>query len=144
MIIIFGTKGVTKNLDSGTFHCPNCAAPSPYILKSVRKHGHLFFIPLIAVGDAATYVECQTCKSTFDEGDQRATIPRTLPDYWGFKPRVQGWLAIAFLASAAVARATSDGWLATLVFCTLAGVVFMLASHSDEPGGKTGPGDSCT
>ena len=56
-------------------------------------------------------------------------MSRMLPD-WGFKPRVQGWLVVAFLASAAVTRATSDGWLGTLVFFTLAGAVFML--HSDE------------
>lgn len=53
-----------------------------------------------------------------------------LPQY--FKPRVQGWLIVALLAAASVARATHDAWLGTLVFFALAGAVFMLHRETGD------------
>jgi tellurite resistance protein len=64
-VIIFGTKGVTKRLDAGTFTCPECGSPQNYEHKKVERYGHIYWIPLLPMGEAADYVECQGCKGTF-------------------------------------------------------------------------------
>lgn len=64
-MIIWGTKAVTRKTDSGTFHCPNCGSPQFYERKTIQKHGHVYFIPLLPMGDTAEYVECQGCRETF-------------------------------------------------------------------------------
>ncbi|MBK7010522.1 MAG: TerB family tellurite resistance protein [Saprospiraceae bacterium] len=71
-MIIFGTRGVKSTLKSGTFLCPQCAVEKPYKHIKVTKFFTLYFIPLIPLGSAGEYVECQTCKGTF--------VPRVL-DY---------------------------------------------------------------
>ena len=71
-MIIFGTRGVKSTMESGDFLCPQCAIESPYKHKKVTNFFTLYFIPLIPLGKAGEYVECQTCKGTF--------VPRVL-DY---------------------------------------------------------------
>ncbi len=68
MFIVYGTKGVTLDLDWGEFACPNCAwARRTYARKSVRRHFTLFFVPLFPVSRAVEFVECQSCGGQFDE-----------------------------------------------------------------------------
>lgn len=64
-MIIFGTTGIKSTIKEGNFLCPQCATEKKYKHKKVNKFFTLYFIPLIPLGSAGDYVECQTCKGTF-------------------------------------------------------------------------------
>ena len=66
-IIIWGSRGLTRQLDSGSFYCPNCDRTAEYLLKQVRPWFTLYFIPVFPVGSAERFVECQRCGGTFRE-----------------------------------------------------------------------------
>lgn len=65
LFIIFGTRGVTYTVDKGTFACPDCAAERDYRKRRVRRFFTLYFIPIIPLNLAGEYVECRSCKSTY-------------------------------------------------------------------------------
>ena len=47
-MIIFGTRGVTWNGESGEFVCPGCGGTTQqYTRKTIRRFFTLYFIPLI-------------------------------------------------------------------------------------------------
>ena len=69
-MIIFGTTGITSTKAKGNFICPQCANNRLYKHRKVTRFFTLYFIPLIPLGSAGEYVECQTCKGTF--------VPRVL------------------------------------------------------------------
>ncbi len=64
-MIIFGTRGITSTVKQGQFCCPQCATDKNYKHKKVTRFFTLYFIPLIPLGSAGEYVECQSCKGTF-------------------------------------------------------------------------------
>lgn len=64
-MIIFGTTGIKSTIKEGNFLCPQCATEKRFKHKKVNKFFTLYFIPLIPLGSAGDYVECQTCKGTF-------------------------------------------------------------------------------
>ena len=64
-MIIFGTRGIGRQIGSGSFNCPRCVPSQPYSHKSVRRYFTLYFIPLIPLGAAGDYVECGACAGTF-------------------------------------------------------------------------------
>lgn len=64
--IIWGTRGITSTSESGQFHCPQCNARRSYSHKNVRRFFTLFFIPLIPLDKLGDYVECNTCRTTFN------------------------------------------------------------------------------
>ena len=67
MLFIWGFKGIRKRLSDGQFYCPDCGDYRQYILFMVRRWFTLYFIPLFPTSKLGEYVECQTCKSTFNE-----------------------------------------------------------------------------
>ncbi len=69
-MIIFGTRGVKSTKETGQFNCPQCERQTGYRHRKVTKFFTLYFIPLIPLGSAGEYVECNQCKCTF--------IPRVL------------------------------------------------------------------
>jgi len=64
-MIVFGTRGVKSTIKEGQFMCPQCATNKPYKHKKVTRFFTLYFIPLIPLGKAGEFVECQSCKGTF-------------------------------------------------------------------------------
>lgn len=62
---IFGTRGIASTSDEGEFHCPVCHGSCVYEQKKVRKFFTLYFFPVIPMGAAGEYVECQECRGTF-------------------------------------------------------------------------------
>ena len=64
-MLIWGTKAVKRSIDTGEFHCPQCRSKQAYKLMSVRKHGHVYWIPLFGMGEATEYVECSRCGGQF-------------------------------------------------------------------------------
>lgn len=67
-MIIFGTRSITTTPNKGDFNCPTCNAKQDFRARRVRKFFHLYFIPLIPLNKLGEYVECRTCKSTYDIG----------------------------------------------------------------------------
>lgn len=67
MFIIFGTRGRTSAASEGEFYCPDCRSRHPYTLQQVKRWFTLFFIPVIPMDKLGEYVECQTCKATYNE-----------------------------------------------------------------------------
>ena len=49
-MIIFGTKAVTKTVETGLFNCPVCECDQPFERKTVARRGHLYFIPILPLG----------------------------------------------------------------------------------------------
>ncbi|WP_407933304.1 zinc-ribbon domain-containing protein [Galbibacter pacificus] len=64
-MIIFGTRGIKSTIKSGDFNCPRCDTSKPYRHRKVTKFFTLYFIPIIPLGSAGEYVECNHCKGTF-------------------------------------------------------------------------------
>jgi len=65
-MIIWGSRGITSTKDKGETHCPACQGAEPYQHKKVRRFFTLYFIPLIPLKTVSEYVECQSCKGTFN------------------------------------------------------------------------------
>ena len=66
-MIIFGSRGLTSVIETGQFNCPQCGTPQEFQLKQVRNFFTIYFIPLIPLDIAGKYVECGSCRGTFDE-----------------------------------------------------------------------------
>ena len=64
--IIFGSQGVTSTRERGQFHCPGCDERRSYAHKRVRRFFTLYFIPLIPLDLLGEYIECNSCKGTYD------------------------------------------------------------------------------
>lgn len=68
MIIIWGSRGLTSQVDSGEFYCPNCDKENTeYVRKQIRPWFTLYFIPLFPCGSADRYIECKQCRGTYTE-----------------------------------------------------------------------------
>jgi len=66
-LIIFGTKGVTSTVSTGSFSCPGCSAQTHYDHKRVRRFFTLYWIPLIPLDTIGEYIECLSCHGTFKQ-----------------------------------------------------------------------------
>ncbi len=66
-IIIWGSRGLTSDLEDGRFYCPRCDGEVRYRLKQVTPYFTLYFIPLFPMGSGQRYVECQICQGNFRE-----------------------------------------------------------------------------
>ena len=64
-MIIYGTRGKNVHVDSGEFTCPRCADEQSYKHIEVKNYFTLYFIPLIPMGKAGEYIECEGCGGTF-------------------------------------------------------------------------------
>ena len=64
-MIIFGTRGINRTVDSGQFFCPRCSSDQPFTKKAVKRFFTLYFIPLIPMGSAGEFIECNGCAGTF-------------------------------------------------------------------------------
>jgi hypothetical protein len=64
-MIIFGSTSLNSTIGSGDFFCPRCNMQRPYRHIGVNRFFTLYFIPLIPMGRAGDYVECQQCTGTY-------------------------------------------------------------------------------
>jgi len=67
MIFVWGSRGRTKRIGDGDFFCPECGDNRSYGLMKVKKWFTAYWIPLFPMGDLGEYVECGSCKGTFNE-----------------------------------------------------------------------------
>lgn len=80
-MLVWETRAVKREIASGAFACPTCATDRPYRHVRAQRHGYVYWIPLISLGEAVEYVECQGCRGTFEgrildvaDDDERAEI----------------------------------------------------------------------
>ena len=66
-LIIFGTKGVTSCVTTGSFGCPTCAQERPFQHMRVRRFFTLYWIPLIPLDVVGEYIECLFCHMKFKQ-----------------------------------------------------------------------------
>jgi uncharacterized tellurite resistance protein B-like protein len=75
-MILIGTMNLTRTRDRGNFHCPTCAVTQTYRLRARRPWLTLYFIPTVPIGAIEMFVQCDSCRSTWDPSvlqvDQRA------------------------------------------------------------------------
>ncbi|NIM95047.1 MAG: zinc-ribbon domain-containing protein [Anaerolineales bacterium] len=64
-MIIWGSKGKSKTIGTGTFYCPYCRGMRNFKHERLGKYFTLYFIPLFETSKIAEYIECQTCFMTF-------------------------------------------------------------------------------
>ena len=96
--LFFGSRAVRQRLGEGEFMCPRCRSNRPYRLVRAQNHAHLYWVPLMKLGQAQEYVECGGCRAKFD--------PRVLGHAALDEGELRGSLAQAALAAmVAVARA---------------------------------------
>jgi uncharacterized tellurite resistance protein B-like protein len=67
IMIFYGTRGITLTGNSGNFICPNCVGEQPYSRRKVRRFFTLYFIPLIPLDLVGEYIECKSCKNTYND-----------------------------------------------------------------------------
>ena len=65
-LIIFGTRGVTSPVARGDFRCPSCEKKRSYVHQRVRRFFTLYWIPIIPLDVVGEYIECQSCRGTFN------------------------------------------------------------------------------
>ena len=61
MILFLGTRRRTRQLGSGTFHCPFCFESRTYTRLETRTWVHLFWVPVLPLGSAQEEVQCSVC-----------------------------------------------------------------------------------
>jgi len=64
-MIIWGSRGRTKVVEEGQFHCPRCRARQPYKLKRLQRWFTLYFIPIVPMDVLGEYAECGGCLTTW-------------------------------------------------------------------------------
>lgn len=65
-MIIWGSKGVTKTVNTGSFHCPDCRGAREYQHQEVLRCFTLYFIPLFETEKLGEYVECGACHGKYE------------------------------------------------------------------------------
>ena len=69
LLILFGTQYRRKVVGDGQFICPKCGVKREYEVISIKEWFTLFFIPILPTANnegREDFVECGTCKTTFD------------------------------------------------------------------------------
>lgn len=66
-MIIFGTTTINTTRETGSFSCPRCSMQRGYRRKAANRFFTLYFIPLIPMGTAGTWIECESCGGTYAE-----------------------------------------------------------------------------
>jgi len=67
MILIWGTRGRASSIENGQFYCPDCDQRRGFDLMQVKQWFTFFFIPIFPFSNLGRYVECGSCKATFNE-----------------------------------------------------------------------------
>src|SRR5205814_5252349 len=65
LLIIWGLRVFYRTAGHGVFHCRRCGGDRRYRLRSGRRFGTLFFIPVIPLNKAGEHVQCLTCMTRY-------------------------------------------------------------------------------
>ncbi len=95
-MIIFGTRTMHSVRKTGVFHCPRCGASQSYDHKDVKRWFTLYFIPVIPMGTAGSFIQCRRCAGTFNESVLSYDPQADLRD---IHLKLRGVLVLAMLAN---------------------------------------------
>ena len=96
MIFFFGTRNTRRRIRAVVFACARCGVDRDGALVRVRRWFHIFFIPLIPIGQPREVVQCDTCRSMFDPSVLQRPTTESLT---GALRRAQQHLALVAVAS---------------------------------------------
>lgn len=65
-MILIGTIDLSRTRDIGEFYCPSCRVTQSYRLRTRRPFLTLYFIPVVPIGGAEPFVQCDECRSSWD------------------------------------------------------------------------------
>ncbi len=65
-MILIGTMNWTSTRLRGLFRCPNCGSTQNFRLRASRPFLTLYFIPVLPIGGLEEFVQCSTCKDSFE------------------------------------------------------------------------------
>ena len=68
MILFLGTRQVQRDAPEGVAqeaHCPACGNTVTLQPRQGRTYFHLFWIPLIPLGETQRYLQCPVCKTRY-------------------------------------------------------------------------------
>ena len=66
-MIIWGSRSKASTKESGRFYCPHCQGHRQYELKHSKQYFTLYFVRTFPIQDHGEYVECTSCKTTYDK-----------------------------------------------------------------------------
>lgn len=65
-MLVFGSRGYRFKRGAGTFRCPHCGGDRAYTRRELKRMGHVFWIPVLPLGSAGEYIQCNSCGGEFD------------------------------------------------------------------------------
>ncbi len=65
-MILIGTFDWASTRLRGLFTCPNCGSTQKFRLRASRPFLTLYFIPVIPIGSLQEFVQCMSCKNSFE------------------------------------------------------------------------------
>lgn len=65
-MILIGTMNWTSTRLRGFFRCPDCGSTQNFRLRASRPFLTLYFIPVLPIGGLQEYVQCTTCKNSYE------------------------------------------------------------------------------
>jgi hypothetical protein len=68
MFLIFGVRVYFRTIGQGTFHCQRCGGDRAYRHRAGRRWIHLFFIPVIPLGQVGEFIQCTQCGTRYATG----------------------------------------------------------------------------
>jgi hypothetical protein len=68
MLLIFGLRFYFRTIGEGTFHCQRCGGDRRYRHRAGRRWFHVFFIPLMPLGQAGEFIQCTQCGTRYSTG----------------------------------------------------------------------------
>ena len=67
-IIVFGTKGREKAVETGAFTCPSCRSQQRYERRQAKRWFTLYFLPVIPLDSMGEWIHCSGCGGDFETG----------------------------------------------------------------------------
>ena len=108
-MIIFGTKARYKTVDSGEFFCPSCQKTRQYERKQGKNYFSLYFVPVIPMGDAGEFIECQTCGRSYHPDVLKQRLSKPQPDVARLLNTVKSRLENGYPVEYMIRDLTDDG-----------------------------------
>jgi hypothetical protein len=66
-MILIGSMNITRTRERGEFYCPQCGGLQTHRLRARRPFLTIYFIPVLPIGGAEVFVQCDKCRATWDE-----------------------------------------------------------------------------
>jgi hypothetical protein len=67
-MLIFGLRVCFRTVGHGMFHCQRCGGDRGYRHRTGRRWFHVFYVPVIRLGEAGEHLQCLDCHGRFRTG----------------------------------------------------------------------------